>query len=245
MGLLAIMLNDLGYKAISLFGWQAGIQTDNNYTNSNIININTNKIRKYLDDDYIVIVAGFQGIDNMDNITTLGRGGSDTTATELAVYLNADLCEIYKDTECIYTADPKIVPTAKKINYINYEHILELSKMGAKVLAYKSIEYAKKNNLKLVIKSVENDKIGTIITNDYKNVNDLFISCTKKKYDEENDIISFITNENLEDIIKHILKYNQIKKYNIEASKNKVSIVLNNKISGEILKQIHDKLVLK
>lgn len=145
IGLLSIMIHDMGYKAISLTGWQAGIITDSIYTNANILEIQDDIIRDYLNKGYIVLLAGFQGIDEDGYITTLGRGGSDTTATHVAVSLKAKRCEIYKDTKCIFTADPKLVPTAKKLTFISYAQMLELAKMGAKVLAVKSIEYARKS----------------------------------------------------------------------------------------------------
>lgn len=248
MGLLCIMLNEMGYKSISLSGWQAGIITDNNYTDANILDIKTENIINYLDDGYIVVVAGFQGIDSNDNITTLGRGGSDTTATELAIRLNAEKCEIYKDTKCICTADPKIIPTARKIDIIQYDNMLELSKMGAKVLAYKSLEYAKQNNLNLIVKSVENDSIGTKITNQKLVSSSKIISCTKKKYDENNDIITFIINGDCNEILNEINKIialNNIDEYKIQNSEKKISIIVKNIYAIDLLKNIHDYFILQ
>lgn len=144
VGLLSIMIQDMGYKAISLTGWQARIITDSIYTNANILKIQNDVIMNYLNEGYIVLLAGFQGICEEFYITTLGRGGSDTTATHIAVSLKAECCEIYKDTKCIFTADPKLVPTAQKLNFISYDQMLKLAQMGAKVLAVKSIEYARK-----------------------------------------------------------------------------------------------------
>lgn len=249
IGLLSIMLNEMGYKTISLSGWQAGILTDSTFTNSNIINIDDKIINKYLDDGYIVIIAGFQGIDSKNNITTLGRGGSDTTATELAVYLNADVCEIYKDTKCIFTADPKLIPTAKKINHISYKHMLELSKMGAKVLATKSIEYASNHELNLVIKSVENDEIGTKINSQESEDKYAIISCTNKKYGNNLDIVTFIINDNfnIDEIlsdIQYIININNINEYAINKENGKISIVLSSSFSGKILRQVHDNFIL-
>lgn len=245
IGLLCIMLDSMGYKAISLAGWQAGVRTDNSYTNANITNIDTELINGYLENNYIVIVAGFQGVDNKNNITTLGRGGSDTTATQLAFYLNADICEIYKDTKCICTADPKLIPTARKLENINYNQMLELSKMGAKVLAYKSIEYAKEKNLNLVVKSVENDEIGTTISNKDSNCSLPIISCTKKSIDETKDMISFILNCNMKtDEFKTILQANNITDYFIEKTDKKISITLDKKIANSILRQIHDEFII-
>ncbi len=250
IGLLSIMINNMGYKSISMTGWQTGILTNNKYTDANIENINTEIIKYYLNKGYIVIVAGFQGVDKNNNITTLGRGGSDTTATELAAYLEADVCEIFKDTKSIYTADPKIVTTAKKIKNINYMDMMELSKMGAKILSYKSVEYAKNHNLKLVIKSVEENEIGTAINNKKTDNNFIIVSCTKKRLNDYLDIISFIINnkKNLDKanlIIKGTMKANGIKDYIINNSiENVISIILNNKNSDYMLKQIHDNLII-
>ena len=245
IGLLCILINSMGYKAISLTGWQAGILTDDSYINANIRNIDTKVIVNYLNNNYIVIVAGFQGIDSGANITTLGRGGSDTTATELAVYLNADICEIYKDTKCICTADPKLIPTAQKLESINYDQMLALSKMGAKVLAYKSIEYAKEKDLNLVVKSVEDDEISTIISNNINNWISPIISCTKKSLDSTRDIISFILNSDVNiEKFKSILKANDIGDYIIKKTDIKISIILNKKFSNSILRQIHDEFII-
>lgn len=251
MGLLSIMLNNMGYKTVSLTGSQARIITDDNYTDSDIIKIDTSVIEKYLEAEYIVIVAGFQGVDKENNITTLGRGGSDTTATQLAVALNADVCEIYKDTKCIFTADPKVIPTAQKLDCINYKHMLELAKMGAKVLAVKSIEYASQNNLNLVIKSIEDDIIGTTISNECIDTHYPIISCTKKSYNNTMDMISFILNDNYdeeadyESIIKTILNTNNLPYHALNETSDKISILLDKSASTSILKQIHDKFIIQ
>ena len=248
IGLLSIMLNIMGYKAISLTGWQAGILTNNDYTDADIIKVDSKCILDYLNDNYIVIVAGFQGIDNNNNITTLGRGGSDTTATTLAANLKADVCEIYKDTKCIFTADPKEIQTAKKLDHINYKDMLELARMGAKVLSVKSIEYANRYKLNLLIKSIDDDDGTEISKQDNCNIYPL-ISCTKKKQNDDMDIITFILNTNYnekinyEDIIKLIIKKNSINDYVINYKENKISVILNNKYSKSILTQIHDTFI--
>lgn len=223
--------------------------TDSIFTNSNILKIDTDKIHKYLSENYIVIVAGFQGIDNNKNITTLGRGGSDTTATELAYYLKADACQIFKDTKSIYTANPKIIPTAKKLNSISYDDMMELAKMGAEVIAYKSVKYAKEHNLCLIVKSVDDDLIGTVINkNGSEKIAYRIISCTKKKLDENLDIITFILKGNMKKnkaIAEAVIKASKIKNYIIEDSNNRISIILPNNYSNNILKQIHDKFMEK
>ncbi|TDJ80680.1 aspartate kinase [Campylobacter volucris] len=162
--LLAIALNEMGLKAVAFSGRSAGIITDDVYTKARIEHIDTTNINKALEEDYIVVVAGFQGIDKMGNVTTLGRGGSDLSAVALAGALDADLCEIYTDVDGVYTTDPRIEPKAKKLDKISYEEMLELASLGAKVLQNRSVELAKKLNVKLVTRSSFNENEGTIIT---------------------------------------------------------------------------------
>ncbi|HEC1747014.1 TPA: aspartate kinase [Campylobacter lari] len=162
--LLAIALNEMGLKATAFSGRNAGIITDDVYTKARIEHIDTTNINKALDEGYIVVVAGFQGIDKMGNVTTLGRGGSDLSAVALAGALNADLCEIYTDVDGVYTTDPRVEPKAKKLDKISYEEMLELASLGAKVLQNRSVELAKKLNVKLVTRSSFNENEGTIIT---------------------------------------------------------------------------------
>ncbi|AJC84561.1 aspartate kinase [Campylobacter peloridis] len=162
--LLAIALNEMGLKAVAFSGRNAGIITDDVYTKARIEHIDTTNINKALDEGYIVVVAGFQGIDKMGNVTTLGRGGSDLSAVALAGALDADLCEIYTDVDGVYTTDPRIEPKAKKLDKISYEEMLELASLGAKVLQNRSVELAKKLNVKLVTRSSFNENEGTIIT---------------------------------------------------------------------------------
>ncbi|WP_257928134.1 aspartokinase, alpha and beta subunits [Campylobacter lari] len=162
--LLAIALNEIGLKATAFSGRNAGIITDDVCTKARIEHIDTTNINKALDEGYIVVVAGFQGVDRMGNVTTLGRGGSDLSAVALAGALNADLCEIYTDVDGVYTTDPRIEPKAKKLDKISYEEMLELASLGAKVLQNRSVELAKKLNVKLVTRSSFNENEGTIIT---------------------------------------------------------------------------------
>ena len=160
---LAIYLNELGYDAISYTGWQIPIITDNCYGNANILDIDTEKILKQLENNRIVVVAGFQGITKSGDITTLGRGGSDTTAVALASYLKADQLYIYTDVDGVYSEDPNTNPNAKKYDTISYDKMIEMAKNGAKVLHTKCVEMAKKHNIPIIVKStfVEND--GTIV----------------------------------------------------------------------------------
>ena len=176
IGLVAIALQEMGYDAISLTGWQVGMKTDSAHMKARILDIDTVRIKKYLNEGKIVIVAGFQGIDEQGNITTLGRGGSDTTAVALAAALKADLCEIYTDVDGVYTADPRIVPKARKLGKISYEEMLEMASLGAKVLQIRSVEFAMKYNVPLVVRSSLNFNPGTIITKEDKEMEKVLVS---------------------------------------------------------------------
>ncbi len=160
---LAILLNDLGYRAKSYLGWQIPIITDDNFGNANIIDIDTKKIKKDLEDGYIVIVAGFQGINKNNEITTLGRGGSDTTAVAISAYLKADNLIIYTDVDGVFEDDPNINKNAKKIDEISYDEMLEMSNNGAKVLHNKCVEFAKKFKVLITVKSTFSKDSGTIV----------------------------------------------------------------------------------
>lgn len=162
--LLAMAVQSLGYEAKSFTGRQVGIHTDSAYTRARIKWIDTDSIYKALDEGKIAVVAGFQGIDEKQNVTTLGRGGSDTTAVALAAALNADLCEIYTDVDGVYTTDPNIVPSARKIDKISYDEMLELASLGAKVLQTRSVEFAGKYGVPLVVKSSFKGGDGTLVT---------------------------------------------------------------------------------
>lgn len=161
MSLLAMAIQKLGYPVISLTGWQAGIKTDINYSEARIRKVTAERIRSELDRNRIVIVAGFQGINTQEDITTLGRGGSDTTAVAIAASLGADLCQIYTDVDGVYTADPRIVKDAKKLSAITYDEMLELASLGAQVLHNRSVEMAKKYNVDLEVVSSFTRNEGT------------------------------------------------------------------------------------
>jgi len=164
--LLAIALNDMGHKTVALTGRQAGIKTDNSHTYARIESIRTERLKQEIDNGNIIIVAGFQGINNNGEVTTLGRGGSDLSAVALAGALKADACEIYSDVDGIYTTDPRIEPKAKKLDYISYDEMLELSSLGAKVLQNRSVELAKKMGVKIVARSSFSDDEGTVISDE-------------------------------------------------------------------------------
>ena len=163
IALLAMAIEKLHHPVISLTGWQAGFKTNAEYSNSRISKIDTERIKSELDRNNIVVVAGFQGLNKYDDITTLGRGGSDTSAVALAAALNADKCEIYTDVDGVYTADPRIAPNARKLNEITYDEMLELASLGANVLHNRSVEMAKKYNVKLKVKSSFEKVDGTVV----------------------------------------------------------------------------------
>ena len=162
--LLSIILNKLGYRSKSLLGFQVKILTDQAYKKARIIKIDTNKIVKELKMGTIVVVAGFQGVDEENNITTLGRGGSDTSAVALAAALKADVCDIYTDVEGVYTADPNICSKARRLSKISYDEMLEMARAGAKVLQPRSVELAKKFNVPVCVRSSFTDGRGTLVT---------------------------------------------------------------------------------
>lgn len=166
VALMAMAIDALGSQAISLTGAQIGIRTDSTHTKARIHSISTERLRKALDEGKIVIAAGFQGIDEHYNITTLGRGGSDTTAVALAAVLKADACEIHTDVDGVYTTDPRVLPEARKVNQVSYDEMLELASLGAGVMHSRSIEFAKKFCVPIHVRSSFSDIPGTIISRD-------------------------------------------------------------------------------
>lgn len=163
VALMAMAIHSLGHKAISLTGAQIGIKTDSSHTKARIRSISTERMQRLLDDGNIVIAAGFQGIDEAFNITTLGRGGSDTTAVALAAVLRADACEIYTDVDGVYTTDPRVLPEARRVGRISYDEMLELASLGAGVMHNRSIEFAKKFDVAVHVRSSLSDAPGTMI----------------------------------------------------------------------------------
>ena len=161
--LCAMAINDLGHRAISLTGSQAGIVTDTSHTKARILDVRADRIRDALDQDLIVLVAGFKGVSTARDVTTLGRGGSDTTAVALAAALGADVCEIYTDVDGVYSADPRLVPNARKLDLLSYEEMLEMASSGARVMATRSIEVARSHNVRLHVRSTFTEADGTWI----------------------------------------------------------------------------------
>ncbi len=163
ISLMAMAIEKLGFPVVSLTGWQVGVQTDSKYSAARIRKINQERIQKELDKNNIVIVAGFQGINRYEDITTLGRGGSDTSAVALAAALHADLCEIYTDVDGVYTTDPRVVPNASKLDEITFDEMLELASLGANVLHNRSVEMGKKYNVNICVRSSLTRAEGTIV----------------------------------------------------------------------------------
>ena len=163
IALLAMAIEKLGYHAVSLLGWQAGFSTSSAHTSARIKNVDPSRIQAAIDKRNIVVVAGFQGVSRFGDITTLGRGGSDTSAVAIAAAMNADLCQIYTDVEGVFTADPRKIPNAQKLKEISYDEMLELATMGAQVLNNRSVEMAKKYNIELEVLSSLTRVPGTIV----------------------------------------------------------------------------------
>lgn len=180
--LLAMAIQKLGCPAISLTGWQAGFQTSSAHTSARIKDVTAERIKRELENKKIVVVTGFQGISRYDDITTLGRGGSDTSAVAIAAAMNADLCQIYTDVEGVYTADPRKVESAIKLDEISYDEMLELATLGAQVLNNRSVEMAKKYNIELEVLSSLTNKPGTIVKEN-ANMEKMLISGVAKDTD--------------------------------------------------------------
>ncbi|MDX6633412.1 MAG: aspartate kinase, partial [Solirubrobacterales bacterium] len=183
--LCAMAINDLGHRAISLTGSQAGIVTDSSHTKARIIDVRADRISEALEEDSIVLVAGFQGVstDSRD-VTTLGRGGSDTTATALAAALGATVCEIYTDVAGVYSADPRIVPDARKLAVVSYEEMLEMASSGARVLQLRSVEYARNHDVRIHCRSSFEDGPGTLVVSEQETMERPFVTAVTHADDE-------------------------------------------------------------
>jgi aspartate kinase len=174
--LTAMAIAALGQRAIALTGRQAGIITDNVHTKAKIEKISPEKLKKSLFEGYCVVLAGFQGMTEAGDVTTLGRGGSDLSAVAIAAAIKADVCEIYTDVDGVYTADPNIVPNARKLDRITFEEMLELASLGAKVLQTRSVEFAIKHNIPIVVRSSFNNNPGTLVTKEDRNMERVVVS---------------------------------------------------------------------
>ena len=175
ISLLSMALKDLGKDSVAYTGWQAGIKTNNAHSTARILGINANKIKQDLKAKKIVVIAGFQGVNN-GSVTTLGRGGSDTSAVAIAAALNASECQIFTDVDGVYTTDPRVCETARKIDNVTYEEMLEMSGLGSKVLQLRAVEFASKYNVPLRVMHAHKDGEGTLIKKEEKNVEDALIS---------------------------------------------------------------------
>ena len=239
---LSILLNELGYETISFTGWQAGIHTNEEYQNAKIQYIDTSTILQELDMNKIVVVTGFQGIDDKNEITTLGRGGSDTTAVALAAELDAKECYIYSDVDGVYSADPNKVPNAKKLENISYEEMQVLSSEGAKVLHDRCVEIAERNNVPLITGSTFNENPGTHITHKLESSG---VKSIVKKDVSRISVVGYGISSR-DDILTKIIEVankNNLEIFDIDISRTKISIVFKELVSDEILKELHDVLI--
>ena len=181
IALMAMAIHEAGYEAISLTGAQVGMKTDSQHSRARILSIDTKRVHGLLDEGRIVIVAGFQGVDPDFNITTLGRGGSDTTAVALAAALKAGICEIFTDVDGVYTCDPRLVPQARKLDHISYDEMLELASRGAGVMHARSIELGKKFNVPIHVRSSFTDTAGTMIVEQFKGMEEVVVRAASLK----------------------------------------------------------------
>ena len=241
---LSILLNSLGFPSVSLTGWQAGIYTNNTNQDALIETINTERICSELESGNIVIITGFQGINENLDITTFGRGGSDTTAVAVAAALKAKNCYIFSDVDGIYSSDPKKVQGTKKLTKLSYDEMLELSNEGAKVLHNRCIEIGEKYNIPIITKSTFNNNYGTVISNQKIEENEIK-SIIKKDVSR----ISIIGNgiiRNTDAIIKAInfIKQNKLEMLEFDVSESKISITFKNFVSDKMLEKLHNEIFI-
>ncbi len=182
--LCAMAINDLGHRAISLTGSQAGIVTDTSHTKARILDVRADRIKQGLQEDAIVLVAGFQGVSTSKDVTTLGRGGSDTTAVALAAAVGADVCEIYTDVDGVFSADPRIVPDARKLPVLSFEEMLEMAASGAGVLQLRSVEYARNHGVRIHCRSSFHEAPGTVVLGEDETVEQPLITAVTHSTDE-------------------------------------------------------------
>src|SRR3954463_15073430 len=182
--LAAMVLNDLGHRAISLTGSQAGIVTDTSHTKARILDVRADRIKAALAEGHIVLVAGFQGVSPSYHVTTLGRGGPDTTAVAVAAALGADVCEIYTDVPGVFSADPRIVPQARKLSHVSFEEMLEMSASGAGVLQLRSVEYARNHGVRIHCRSSFEDGPGTFVLDEQETMERPLVTAVTHSTDE-------------------------------------------------------------
>jgi aspartate kinase len=182
--LCAMAINDLGHRAISLTGSQAGIVTDTSHTKARIVDVRADRIKRALDEEQIVLVAGFQGVSTAADVTTLGRGGSDTTAVAVAAALEAEMCEIYTDVRGVFSADPRIVPNARKLKLVSFEEMLEMAASGARVLQLRSVEYARNHGVRIHCRSSFEDGTGTVVVSEAETMEQPLITAVTHSTEE-------------------------------------------------------------
>lgn len=240
---LSILLNSMGYEAISLTGWQAGIYTNNTNQNALIEKINTSRITKELQKRKIVIIAGFQGINENLDITTFGRGGSDTTALAIAAALKAKNCYIFSDVDGVYTTDPNKVETSKKLSALSYNEMLEISSEGAKVLHNRCIEIGDKFKIPIITKSTFNNKPGTVISDI---IEENTVKSVVKKDVSRISIVGngIIRNVNIIKNILKIIEYEKLEMLEFDVSESKISITFKNVVDDEVLNKIHELVII-
>ncbi len=241
---LSILLNYMGYPSISLTGWQAGILTNAINQNANILKIDTSRILKELNEEKIVIITGFQGIDENLDITTLGRGGSDTTAVAIAAALHAKNCYIFSDVDGVYTADPNKMENAKKIENLSYEEMMQLSSEGAKVLHNRCVEVGEKFKIPIITKSTFNEEKGTVISD---KIEENKVKSIIKKEVSRLSIIGngIIRNFDLIEKVINFIREKHLELLNFEISETKISIVFKNIVDDENIKELHELIFLK
>ena len=232
VALLSMMLNERGHKCVGLTGAQAGILSDSTYGNATIKSVYTNNILNYLNEDYIVVVAGFQASDRFGNVTTLGRGGSDLSAVAIASALNAKKCEIYSDIDGVFSADPKIITRAKLLKKISYNEMLEAASAGAKVLHNRSVHMGKKNSMPIYVKNFENYKVKFI---------------TKKDDISKISIIGdmVMTNKDTVHKIFDLASKENITIYMITFSELSLNLIVDKKVAENFMKKLHYELIEK
>lgn len=261
IALLSMMLNDKGYPTISLTGEQAGILSNSDYGKATIQNIYENNILKYLKDGKIVVVAGFQAVDKLGNITTLGRGGSDLSAVAIACVLKAEKCEIYSDIDGIYSADPRIIPSAKLLSSISYNEMLEAASAGAKVLHNRSVNVAKKNSMPILVKNSQKKSRGSIVENTNLATNNLHLLDSDQNTNNFEDYnVKFITkkddiskicivgdmvmsNKDVVITIFNIANQEGITIYMISFSELSINLIVDSTKATLFMQKLHDALI--
>ena len=255
--LLSMMLNEKGFESVALTGQQAGILSDSTYGSANIKDIYKENIMKYLNNDVIVVVAGFQASDKLGNITTLGRGGSDLSAVAIACALKAKKCEIYSDIDGIYSADPRIITKAKLLKNISYDEMLEAATAGAKVLHNRSVNIGKKNNVPITVKNSQKDTEGSTVKemlkddilvpsnkpNDFEDFSVKFI--TKKDDISKICIVGDMVMSNKEVVIKifNVASKENTQIYMISFSEMAINIIVDKDKSISFMKALHKELI--